>query len=67
MKLGSSGKSDLLLVSTHNTPFYVGRAVQVLINNGDGTFHDENAQRLGFQEDSGNWLRYVTPTDLTGH
>ena len=39
----------------------------MLINNGDGTFHDENAQRLGFQEDSGNWLRYVTPTDLTGH
>ncbi len=66
MKLGSTGKPDLLLVSTHQTPFYVGRAVQVLINNGDGTFHDESAQRLGLQEDTGNWLVYVWPTDLTG-
>lgn len=63
MRLGASGKPDLLLVSTHS---YVGRALQVLINNGDGTFHDESASRVGLQEDTGNWVEYVTPTQLDG-
>jgi len=66
IKLGSSGKPDLLLVFTHNSPFYVGRAIQVLIDNGDGTFRDESGQRIGFQEDTGNWIRYVYPVDTNG-
>jgi hypothetical protein len=66
VKLGSSGKPDLLLSFTHQTPFYQGRAIQVLINNGDGTFHDESAQRLGFQEDTGNFLKYIHLVDTNG-
>ena len=45
----------------------MGRAIQVLINNGDGTFHDESGQRLGFQEDTGNSVRYVYPIDTNGN
>ena len=66
IKLGSSGKPDLLFAFTHSSPFYEGRAIQVLINNGDGTFHDESAQRLGLQEDTGNWIKYIRLADTNG-
>ena len=66
IKLGPSGKSDLLFAFTHSSPFYEGRAIQVLINNGDGTFHDESAQRLGLQEDTGNWINYLRLADTNG-
>jgi hypothetical protein len=66
IKVGPSGKPDLLIALTHSSPFYVGRAIQVLINNGDGTFHDESAQRLNFQEDTGNWIRHVHLADTDG-
>ncbi len=66
MRLGASGKPDLLLVTTHSSPFYVGRAIQVLINNGDGTFHDESASRVGLQENTGNWIVFATPTQVNG-
>ena len=52
--------------STHGTPFYEGRAVQILINNGSGVFADESAQRIGFKEDTGSWLRYLHMADLSG-
>lgn len=66
MRLGNSGKPDLLLVTTHGAPFYVGRAIQVLVNNGDGTFHDESASRVGLRDDTGNWVVYAKPTLLDG-
>jgi hypothetical protein len=65
VKLGTSGKPDLLLSMTHNSPSYTGRAVQVLINNGDGTFHDESS-RLPINQSSGTWARYVHLFDSTG-
>jgi hypothetical protein len=65
VKLGTSGKPDLLLNMTHNNPSYVGRAVQVLINNGDGTFHDESS-RLPINQSSGTWAVYLHLFDSTG-
>src|SRR2546423_6564917 len=43
------GQIDLLVSFTRGDPFYVGADVQVLINNGDGTFRDETATRLPAQ------------------
>jgi hypothetical protein len=63
-KVGSSARPGLLMVSTHASN--QGRAIQVLIGNGDGTFHDESAQRLGLQEDTGSFIRYAHLADTTG-
>src|SRR5262249_12645370 len=67
VKLGSSGRPDLLLVFSHSIANGgQGRAIQVLINNGDGTFHDESAQRLGLQEDTGNFITWARLVDTNG-
>ena len=44
--LNDDGYQDLLIAYTKGNPWYVGRYVQVLINNQDGTFHDETGTRL---------------------
>jgi hypothetical protein len=46
LDLDGDDHSDLLVGFTKNEPFYEGRWVQVLVNNGDGTFRDETAVRL---------------------
>jgi hypothetical protein len=64
--INGDGYLDLFLVDTRNT--YIGRYIQVLINNGDGTFRDETAARLPQKTDEG-WLRHVDLLDLNydGH
>jgi hypothetical protein len=64
VKLSGSGSWDLLLVSTDSS--YVGRAIQVLINNGNGTFQDQSAQRLGFEQSTGAWIEWAFLADTTG-
>ena len=64
VKLDGTGRWDLLLASTHAT--YLGWAIQVLINNGDGTFQDQSAQRLNFHQDTGDWIEWAFLTDTTG-
>jgi hypothetical protein len=66
VEISGDGSLDLLLVDTRNT--YIGRYIQVLINNGDGTFRDETAARLPQETDEG-WLRYLDLLDLNydGH
>ena len=63
--LNSDGKVDLILGFTHTSPFYVGRFIQIAINNGDGTFRDETAARLPAQRDEGlAWPYAILVTDL---
>jgi hypothetical protein len=59
--INGDGYLDLFLADTRYT--YIGRYIQVLINNGDGTFRDETAARL-FQATDGGWLRYLDLLDL---
>jgi hypothetical protein len=63
--LNSDGFMDLVLSWTKGDPFYQGRYIQVLINNGDATFTDETDARLPPQsfEDTYWWFRAVELTD----
>jgi len=57
---------DLLAGYTSDNPFYVGRRIQVLINNGDGTFRDETAQRLPEQDSGQGWPYAIRIADFNG-
>jgi hypothetical protein len=46
---------DLLVGYTQSDPYYVGSMVQVLVNNGDGTFTDGTAQWLPDQPTTQGW------------
>ena len=65
--LNGDGVQDLVLVGTGANPFYVGRYVQFLINNGDGTFRDETSSRLP-QSDfaTKGWSNYAHFFDVSG-
>jgi FG-GAP-like repeat len=65
-ELNGDGHIDLLMGYTKNTPFYVGRWIQVLINNGDGTFRDETSNRLPQSDNSGVWPYAIEVADLNG-
>ena len=57
---------DLLITDTRSS--YVGRYIQLLINNGDNTFRDETAGRLPQTYDDG-WWRQIDLLDINydGH
>ena len=59
--INNDGYQDLLMVFTRES--YIGRYIQVLINNGDGTFVDETSTRISQTYDDG-WLRYLQLLDL---
>jgi hypothetical protein len=59
LDVNRDSRPDLLAGFTPGTPNYVGRRIQVLINNGDSTFRDETARRLP-QQDSGDGWPYAT-------
>jgi hypothetical protein len=65
--INGDGRPDLVMASTQQTPFYAGANLQVLINNGDGTFRDETAARLP-SEPGGNvrWIAFPQLVDLNG-
>ena len=60
------GVPDLLLSFTRSDPFYVGRRLQVLIGNGDGTFRDETALRLPQQDEGDAWIKWIRVADVNG-
>ena len=69
------GLLDLVIVGTQSDPFYDGWFVQLLMNQGDGTFADETSLRLQPQEQSsGNpgvatgapWAMWVDVLDFNG-
>ncbi len=63
--VNADGRIDLILGFTHTNPFYVGRSIQIAINNGDGTFRDETAARLPPQTDEGQaWPYAILVADL---
>jgi FG-GAP-like repeat len=65
--LNRDGKPDLLFAYTKMEPYGAGRWIQILINNGDGTFRDETSARLP-QSDSNEptEIKYLQLVDLNG-
>jgi hypothetical protein len=58
------GKPDLVVGFTKGDPFYVGRWIQVLAGNGDGTFRDETATRLPQADNGDAWPVALQTRDL---
>jgi uncharacterized protein (TIGR03437 family) len=57
------GYTDLIFVMTNN---YQGQvALQLLLNNGDGTFRDASSQ-LPQNWPNGSWIEWVVPGDFNG-
>ena len=66
LDINHDGRPDLLAGFTPGDPFYVGRRIQVLINNGEGTFRDESAQRLPEQDSGQGWPYAFRIADFNG-
>ena len=49
------GDLDIALATTRANPYYVGRHIQLLINDGQGNFIDESLNRLGYQNRAENY------------
>jgi len=64
--LNDDGRLDLLVGYTKNHPFYKGRWIQILINNGNGTFRDETESRLPQKDNSDVWPYSIQVADLNG-
>jgi FG-GAP-like repeat len=64
--LNGDGFADLVIAYTKNVPFYQGRWIQILINNGDGTFRDETATRLPQTDNNDDWIKFLEFRDLNG-
>jgi hypothetical protein len=64
--LNGDGFADLVVSYTKNVPFYQGRWIQILINNGDGTFRDETATRLPQTDNNDDWIKFLEFRDLNG-
>ena len=47
--LNGDGNQDIIIGQTRAEPYYKGRELQILINNGEGNFADETDARLGDQ------------------
>jgi hypothetical protein len=65
--LNNDAHPDLVISYAGPNPPYFGRSLQVLINNGDGTFRDETAARLPQQptaSNDGNWIRFLSLEDI---
>lgn len=64
--INHDGHIDLLVAFTRGDPFYVSAYVQVLMNNGDGTFRDETATRLPDQPTGPVPVYFLELADLNG-
>jgi FG-GAP-like repeat len=64
LDINGDGHPDLVISYTKGNPNYVGRWMQVLINNGNGTFRDETASRLPQSDNSDSWAEWFHPRDL---
>jgi FG-GAP-like repeat len=61
--LNGDGFPDLV-ASYVKTPGSTGRWIQVLINNGDGTFRDETQARLPQSDNDESWIKEIRLVDL---
>jgi FG-GAP-like repeat/IPT/TIG domain len=66
LDVNSDGHPDLLVGYTQGDPFYVGSFVQVLVNNGDGTFRDETATRFPHEPTVQGWPYFFRIADVNG-
>lgn len=64
--LDDDGYQDLLIAYTKGDPGYVGRYIQVLINNHDGTFRDETAARLPQSDNDDPYIYRLQLMDMDG-
>jgi hypothetical protein len=65
--INRDAKPDLLFAYAKVEPYGYGRWIQILINNGDGTFRDETAARLPQTDNSApTHLKYLQLLDLNG-
>src|SRR5215211_9226384 len=64
LELNGDGRPDLILGYTKGNPWYVGRWLQVAVNNGDGTFRDETATRLPQSDNNASWPYEIVLGDL---
>ena len=64
LDINRDGHPDLVISYTKGNPFYVGRWIQVLINNGDGTFRAETGSRMPQSDNSDPWAEWIQPRDL---
>jgi len=60
--INGDGYQDLFMVFTKGS--YVGRYIQILINNKDGTFSDETSTRLPQSNNNNPWISFVNLLDL---
>jgi hypothetical protein len=65
--INGDGYQDLFIAFTKGD--YVGRYIQVLINNQDGTFRDETPTRLPQSDNDDPWIIwvYLLDLDMDGH
>jgi hypothetical protein len=65
--INGDGRPDLVMASTKQNPFYIGANLQMLINNGDGTFRDETGVRLPHEPGNNvRWIAFPELVDLNG-
>ena len=62
--INRDGRPDLLAGFQHGD--FSGRRIQVLIGNGDGTFHDETGSRLADQDQGQGWPYALRVADVNG-
>tara|TARA_B110000116_G_scaffold20142_1_gene15894 strand:- start:26 stop:1969 length:1944 start_codon:yes stop_codon:yes gene_type:complete len=61
------GDLDIALASTRANPYYVGRHIQLLINDGQGNFIDESLNRFGYQNRAENHQDPLIDSDCEQH
>ena len=66
INLNGDDHTDLLMAFTKGNPFYQGRWIQVLVNNGDGNFRDETSNRLPQSDNLLSWPYALRVGDLNG-
>jgi hypothetical protein len=64
--LDDDGYQDLLIAYTRLDPWYVGRYIQVLINNQNGTFRDETGTRLPQSDNDDPYVYRLHLMDIDG-
>ncbi|MBB3020621.1 Ca2+-binding RTX toxin-like protein [Microvirga lupini] len=64
LDINGDGFMDLVLAATPGKPYYQGQKVQILINNTDGTFHDESSRIK--QDGKGFWFQEIEAIDYNG-
>ncbi len=62
--LNHDGYQDLLIAYTKYDPWYVGRYIQILISNHDGTFRDETSARLPQSDNDDAWIYEMWLRDI---